>query len=147
MNDGRQRHSKKVVVSSLLLLVALCAGARASGEGESKSRTRTISGTVYFTNDSPEVYEFPVELFDSKFRRIAAKRTPRDHGYFEFKGLRPGRYYFQVLISSRCLLQYEVDAREEQPKRMTVLGDADCGGPHRIVGMPAPRPVPRDKKR
>ena len=147
MKSETRRHFKRVVLPSLLLLAALCAAARAEGEGESKTRTRTISGMVYFTNDSPDVYDFPVELFDSKFRRIAATRTPRDRGYFEFKGLRPAKYYFQVLINSRCLLQYEVDARRGQPERMTILGDADCGGPHQIVGLPAPRPVPRKKKR
>ena len=146
MKNETQRHLKRVVLSSLILLAALCA-ARATVEGKSKPGTRTISGTVYFTNNTPDVHDFPVELFDSKFRRIAATRTPLHGGYFEFKGLRPAKYYFQVLISSRCLLQYEVDARTEQPKRMTILGDADCGGPHQIVGMPAPRLVPRKKKR
>lgn len=131
-------------MSSVLLTVALCAAAHA--KGESRARTRTISGMVYFTNNSPDVYDFWVELFDSKFRRIAAKRTRLDSGYFEFKGLRPGKYYFQVLINSRCLLQYEVDARRQQPEQMTILGDAGCGH-HQIVGLPAPRPVPRKKKR
>ncbi|HEV7892570.1 MAG TPA: hypothetical protein VGP08_18295 [Pyrinomonadaceae bacterium] len=147
MKSETQRHLKRVILSSLLLLASMCAAARAEGEGERKTRTRTISGMVYYTNDTPDVYDFPVELFDSKFRRIAATRTPRDGGYFEFKGLRPAKYYFQVLISSRCLLQYEVDARKAQPERKTILADADCGGPHQIVGMPAPRPVPRKKKR
>lgn len=133
-------------MSSFFLIAALCAAAHAKGEGKQKTATRTISGMVYFTNNSPDVYEFSVELFDSKFRRIAAKRTEHDSGYFEFKGLRPGKYYFQVLISPRCLLQYEVDARKVQPERMTILGDAGCGH-HQIVGMPAPRPVPLKKKR
>lgn len=144
MKNETKRRLKRVVLSSLLLLAALCAPARA--EGESKSHTRTIEGMVYFTNNSPDVYEFSVELFDSKFRRLAAKRTGRDSGYFEFKGLRPGLYYVQVLINSRCLLQYEVDARKAQPERLRVFGDAGCGH-HQIVGLPAPRPVPRKKKR
>ena len=144
MKNETQRHLKRVILSSLLLLAALCAAARAEGEG--KTRTRMIEGMVYFTNDSPDVYEFSVELFNSKFRRVAAKRTERDSGYFEFKGLRPGLYYVQVLINSRCLLQYEVDARNGQPERLRVFGDAGCGQ-HQIVGLPAPRPVPRKKKR
>ena len=144
MKNETQRRLKRVVLSSLVMLAALCAAAHAEGEGEAK--TRTISGTVYYTNNTPDVYDFPVELFDSKFRRIAATRTPRHGGYFEFKGLRPAKYYFQVLISPRCLLQYEVDARNQQPESMTILGDAGCGH-HQIVGLPAPRPVPRRKKR
>lgn len=146
MKNETQRRLKRVVLSSLILLAALCAAAHAKGEGESKKRTRTIEGMVYFTNNSPDVYQFPVELFDSKFRRIAAKRTEDDSGYFEFKGLRPAKYYLQVLINSRCLLQYEVDARKAQPERLQVFGDAGCGH-HQIVGLPAPRPVPRNKKR
>ena len=144
MRNETHRRLKRVFLSSLLLTVALCAAAHA--KDETKTRTRTVSGTVYFTNNSPDVYQFPVELFDSKFRRIAARRTEDDSGYFEFKGLRPGKYYFQVLVSPRCLLQYEVDARKSQPEMITILGDAGCGH-HQIVGMPAPRPVPRKKKR
>lgn len=144
-NETRGR-LKRVFLSSLLLTVALCAAAQAKDEGEGKTRTRTIEGVVYYTNDTPEVYDYPVELFDSKFRRIAATRTPLHGGYFEFKGLRPRLYYLQVLINSRCLLQYEVDARKEQPERLRVFADAGCGH-HQIVGLPAPRPVPRKKKR
>jgi hypothetical protein len=144
LKNETRRRLKRVVLPPLLLLAALCAAAHA--KGEAKPGTRTVSGMVYFTNNSPDVHDFPVELFNSKFRRIAATRTPRDGGYFEFKGLRPGLYYVQVLINSRCLLQYEVDARKAQPEQMTILGDAGCGH-HQIVGMPAPRPVPRKKKR
>ena len=146
MSDERLGRVKICALSSLLLITALCAAAHASGEGESKSRTRTVSGMVYFTNNSPDVYAFPVELFNSKFRRVAAKRTPDDGGYFEFKRLRPGLYYVQVLINNRCLLQYEVDARKGQPERLQVFGDAGCGH-HQIVGLPAPRPVPRNRKK
>ena len=145
MNDRNVRRSKRLLLSTLLLSAALCAAA-APAWGQRGKGARTIEGTVYFTNDSPDVYEFPVELFDSKFRRVAAKRTERDGGYFEFRGLRPGKYYLQVLVSARCLLQYEVDARRGQPEALTILGDAGCGH-HQIPGMPAPRPVPRDKKR
>jgi hypothetical protein len=130
----------------LFLLLSAAPVAHASGEGKRKTVTRSIEGMVYFTNNSPDVYEFPVELFNSKFKRIAAKRTENDSGHFEFKGLRPGLYYVQVLINNRCLLQYEVDAREGQPERLQVFGDAGCGH-HQIVGLPAPRPVPRNKKR
>lgn len=144
MKNETQRRLKRVALSSLILLTALCAAA--SAQDKSKSRTRTISGMVYFTNDTPDVHDFPVELFDSKFRRIAATRTPRDGGYFEFKDLRPARYYLQVLINQRCLLQYKVDARKTQPEQMTILGDAGCGH-HQIVGLPAPRPVPHKRER
>ncbi len=144
MRGGVNRRLRGVVPSLVLLTAALCAAAPASGKGGKGART--IEGMVYFTNDSPDVYNFPVELFDSKFRRVAAKRTARESGHFEFKGLRPGKYYLQVLVSARCLLQYEVDARRTQPESLTILGDAGCGR-HQIPGLPAPRPVPPNRKR
>ena len=145
MIDESRRVLKRAFLSSVLLAVALCAAAHASGEGESKTNARTIEGKVYFTNNSPDVHDFPVELFDSKRRRVAAKRT-EPSGHFEFKGLRPGRYYLQVNIGPRCLLQYAVDARETQPERLRLFGDADCGR-SKVAGLPKPRPVPRDKQR
>jgi hypothetical protein len=132
----------------LLLLFLLLTAAPVSlawGEGGGKTVTRTIEGMVYFTNNAPEVHDFPVELFDSKRRRLAAKRT-EPSGHFEFEGLRPGRYYLQVNVGPRCLLQYAVDARLKQPERLRVFGDADCGRA-KVEGLPAPRPVPRGERR
>lgn len=143
MSDEGLRRLKIIVLSSILLTVALCAAAHASGE--SKDAARTIEGMVYFTNNSPDVHDFPVELFNSKRRRVAAKRTEQN-GHFEFKGLKADEYYLQVSIGPRCLLQYEVDARKQQPESLRVFGDADCGKA-KIEGLPAPRPVPRNKKR
>jgi hypothetical protein len=145
LKNETQRHLKRVVLSSLVLLAALCAPARAEGEGKRKTAERTIEGMVYFTNNAPDVHDFLVELFDSNRRRVAARQT-EPSGHFEFKGLRPGKYYLQVSIGPRCLLQYEVDARAKQPESLRVFGDADCGR-SKITGIPKPRPVPRDKKR
>jgi hypothetical protein len=140
-----ERRLKRIILSFVLLITAPCGSSLASGEGERSART--IKGVVYFTNDSPGVYNFPVELFDStKRRRVAATRTERDGGNFEFKGLRPGKYYLQVNVSARCVLQYEVDARRGQPEGLRVFGDADCGRA-KVAGLPKPRPVPRDGKR
>jgi hypothetical protein len=145
VSDEGRRRVKIIVLSSLLLITALCAAAHASGGGESKTAARTIEGKVYFTNNSPDVYDFTVELFDSKRRRVAAERT-EPKGHFEFKGLKADKYYLQVSIGPRCLLQYAVDARKKQPESLRVFGDADCGKA-KIAGLPAPRPVPRDKQR
>lgn len=145
MSGAASRRAKMFALSLLLATTALCLAARASGEGG--RATRTITGMVYFTNNSPDVYSFPVELFDSsKRRRVAATRTERDSGYFEITGLRPGKYYLQVSIGPRCLLQYEVDARRRRPEHLRLFGDAGCGR-HQIPGLPAPRPVPPNKKR
>jgi hypothetical protein len=130
----------------LLLCLLLTPSPVARAEGEDKSRTRTVTGIVYFTNDSPDDYAFLVELFDARRRRVAAKWTSEQTGNFQFKGLKPGKYYLQVSGPDICLLQYEVDAREKQPERLQVFGDAGCGH-HSVPGLPMPRPVARDRKR
>src|ERR1051325_10267777 len=135
MSEVKHRRLKRVVLSSILLTFALCAAARAEGEGKSKTDARTIEGIVYYTNNSPDDYQFLVELFDSKRRRMAAKWTEGQTGRFEFKGLKPAKYYLQVVASPRCILQYEVDATEKQPERLRVFGDADCGK-SKVKGLP-----------
>jgi hypothetical protein len=52
----------------------------------------------------------------------------------------------QVVASPRCILQYEVDAREKQPERLQVFGDADCGKA-KVKGLPKPQPIPRGEQR
>jgi hypothetical protein len=146
VSGERLRRVKRVVLSSVILTLALCAAARAESEGKSKPGARTIVGVVYFTNNSPDDYAFLVELFNSRRRRVAVKWTPEQTGNFEFKGLKPGKYYLQVSGPNICLLQYEVDAREKQPERLQVFGDAGCGH-HSVGGLALPRPVPRKKKR
>ena len=146
MKDERRRRVKRIFLPSLLLTAALCSAAPAGAEGRGKPAARSIEGMIYFTNDSPKDHSFLVELFDAKLRRVAVKWTEQS-GYFEFKGLRPGTSYLQVSGAPRiCLLQYEVDARRRQPESLTILGDAGCGH-HQVAGLPAPRPVPRRKKR
>jgi hypothetical protein len=134
------------MLSSVLLAVALCAPAHACVGPKQKSVKRSIVGIVYFTNNSPDDYAFLVELFDSRRRRVAVKWTEGQTGNFEFKGLKPAKYYVQVSGSNICLLQYEVDARAAQPERLQVFGDAGCGH-HAVGGIPLPRPIPRNKKR
>ena len=137
---------KRIILPSLLLTAALCVAAHAKDERKQKAVTRSIEGIVYYTNNSPDDYAFPVELFDARRRRVAAKWTEGQTGQFVFKGLKAGIYYLQVVASPRCLLQYEVDVREKQPERLRVFGDADCGKA-KVEGLPKPRPAPRDKKR
>lgn len=144
MSDERDWRLKRIVLSLLLLFTALCVAAHAAGEG--KPAKRSIEGMVYFTNNSPKDYTFLVELFDARRRRVAVKWTEEQTGRFEFKGLKPAKYYLQVSGSNICLLQYELDAREKQPEHLQVFGDASCGH-YQVAGLPAPRPIPRAKKR
>ena len=137
---------KRTVLLCALLAPCLCGGARAADKTERKKSGRTVSGIVYFTNNSPEDYTFLVELFEGRAKRRVAARWTEGRGHFEFKGLRPGVYYLQVSGSNICLLQYKVDASKGQPERLQVFGDADCGRQH-VAGLPEPRPVPRPEKR
>ena len=138
---------KRTALLCLLLATCLCGGARADDRTRRKRADRTVSGIVYFTNNSPEDYTFLIELFEGRAkRRIAAKWTDGQSGDFKFKGLRPGVYYVQVSGPNICLLQYEVDATRGQPEHLRVFGDAGCGH-HSVAGLPEPRPVPRPKKR
>ena len=138
---------KRTVLLCILLTACLCGGALGADKTGRKKGTRSIVGIVYFTNNSPDDYTFLVELFEGRAkRRVAAKWTDGQSGNFEFKGLRPGVYYVQVSGENICLLQYEVDASKQDPERLQVFGDAGCGH-HHVDGLPAPRPVPRAKKR
>ena len=138
---------KRTILLCVLLTCWLCGGAPAADKGRGKKPERTVSGVVYFTNNSPRDNSFFVELFDGRAkRRIAARWTEGQSGSFEFKGLRPGVYYVQVSGTNICLLQYEVDTTRSQPEHLRVFGDAGCGH-HHVAGLPAPRPLPRPKKR
>ncbi len=137
---------RRTVPACVLLAALLCGGSAASAKGRVTKPARTVSGMIYFTNDTPPDKSYFIELFRGRpVRRLAAKWT-RDSGYFEFKGLRPGVYYLQISGPNICLLQYEVNAARTQPEQLTILGDAGCGR-HRVAGLPAPRPLPRPKKR
>ncbi|HEY0171042.1 MAG TPA: hypothetical protein VGB98_08460 [Pyrinomonadaceae bacterium] len=136
---------KRTVLLCVLLAGCLCGVAQAADKGRRAKPERTVSGMIYFTNNTPKDKSYFVELFAGRaMRRLAAKWT-RDSGYFEFKGLRPGVYYLQISGPNICLLQYKVNASETQPEQLTILGDAGCGH-HQVAGLPAPRPLPRPKK-
>ena len=140
-----KRVVKRPVLFCLLLAACLGGDALAADKARAKKPARTVSGIVYFTNNSPRDNSFFVELFAGRAkRRIAAKWTEGQSGSFEFKGLRPGVYYVQVSGTNICLLQYEVDTTRSQPEYLRVFGDAGCGH-HQVPGLPAPRPLPRKK--
>ena len=143
----KARPLKRTALLCVLLTAGLCVGARADDKAGRRKADRTVSGIIYFTNNSPADYTFLVELFEGRAkRRVAAKWTDGQGGDFEFKGLRPGVYYVQVSGPNICLLQYKVDASKGQPEHLQVFGDAGCGH-HTVKGLPAPRPLPRATKR
>jgi hypothetical protein len=134
---------RRTVLLCVLLTSWLCGGPLAADKARRVKPTRTVSGIVYFTNNSPKDNSFFVELFAGRAkRRIDARWTEGQSGSFEFKGLSPGVYYVQVSGTNICLLQYRVDASKGQPEQLQVFGDAGCGH-HRVAGLPAPRPIKR----
>jgi hypothetical protein len=137
---------KRTVLLCVLLASCLCGGSPAAGEGRRAKPVRKVSGMIYFTNNTPDDRSYFVELFAGRAMRRLDARWTEDGGYFEFKGLRRGVYYVQISGPNICLLQYRVNASKAQPERLTILGDAGCGR-HRVAGLPAPRPLPRGKKR
>jgi hypothetical protein len=141
---------KRLILLLLLLLTGdLCGGAIAQGGGvpASDEAERSISGSIRFTNNSPKDHVFLVELFTADAKRRVAVRWTDARGDFKFLGLKPRRYILQVNINRKlCLLQYVVDATKQQPEHLHVFGDADCRHSH-VAGVPAPRPIPRNKER
>lgn len=138
---------RRTVLPRVLLAALLCGVlAPAAASTRPAKPARTVSGMIYFTNNTPPDKSYFIELFRGRpARRLAAKWT-RDGGHFEFKGLRPGVYYLQISGPNICLLQYKVDTTRGQPEELTILGDAGCGR-HQVAGLPAPRPLPRPEKR
>ncbi|HEX8355098.1 MAG TPA: hypothetical protein VF611_19495 [Pyrinomonadaceae bacterium] len=137
---------KRTVLLCVLLAALLCGGSRAADRGRRARPARTVSGMIYFTNDTPKDKSYFVELFAGRAKRRLAAKWTEGTGHFEFGGLKPGVYYLQISGPQICLLQYRVDASKAQPEQLTILGDAGCGH-HQVAGLPAPRPLPRAKKR
>jgi hypothetical protein len=137
---------RRTALLCTLLAACLCGGSHAADRPGRAKAARTVSGMIYFTNDTPKDKSYFIELFAGRAKRRLAAKWTEGTGYFEFGGLKPGVYYLQISGPQICLLQYEVDASKAQPRQLTILGDAGCGH-HQVAGLPAPRPLPRAKKR
>ena len=88
----------------------------------------TLSGIIYFTNNSPDNMEtFPVELYSrNQKRRLIASRANAD-STFKLSGLRPGKYLLKFTWPpDRCTLWYRVNVPEDSKKRIRVIMDAAC---------------------
>ena len=100
----------------------------AVGHARPAGRDRTIYGQVYFSNNSPDVYDFPIVLYTGGGRRrlVSTKTTP--DGGFRLRGLRPALYIFRIGGPRGCVLRYRVDTRRQKEFRMTIVMDAACSG-------------------
>jgi hypothetical protein len=121
----------RLVFLILLLSVPQAVNAQAQ-------RRRTISGHLYFTNDTPRNRDtFPVELFTrDRRRRVAAGRADAN-GDFRLTGIRPGKYILKLTWPPDiCELWYRADVTKESKERITIVMDAACSGGSRVRDLP-----------
>lgn len=87
---------------------------------------RTLSGIVYFTNNTPRDKDsFPVELFSrDRKRRIVAAQLKDSR--FVLTDLKPGKYVLKLTWPNRCVLWYRVDLTKESISNARVIMDAAC---------------------
>ncbi len=107
----------------LVLLLIATQTVYAAGKG-----TGTLSGIIYFTNDSPNNIEtYPVELYSrNQKRRIVASKANAD-STFKLSGLKPGKYLLKFTWPPNgCTLWYRVTVPEDSNKRIRVIMDAAC---------------------
>ena len=110
---------KFVLLVMLGLLPVVQAGTRVNAR-------RTLSGIVYFTNNTPrDMDSFPVELFsrDRKRRLVAAQLKGSQ---FVLTDLKPGKYILKLTWPNRCVLWYRVDLTKDSITNARVIMDAAC---------------------
>jgi hypothetical protein len=100
-----------------------------------ESRGHTLSGIIYFTNNTPRNIEtFPVELYkrNQKMRLIAG--TANADGTFKLTGIKPGKYLLKFTWPpDRCTLWYRVEVPADSSKRIRVIMDAACSGHNGLI--------------
>ena len=115
-------------LAALVLALALAPAAGAAERAKSNKADRVIQGQVYFTNNSPDVYDYPIELRTGDGRRRVLRTKTTADGGFRIRGLKPAVYIFHIDGPAGCLLRYRVDTRRRKEFRMTVVMDAACSG-------------------
>jgi hypothetical protein len=112
-----------LVVAGFLLVLLLCNFAvTASAKGG-----RTLSGIIYFTNNTPEnVEQFPVELFGRDQKHLVAATTPDQRHRFAFTDLKPGKYLLKFNWPNHCVLWYRVNLTKQSRSDIRVIMDAAC---------------------
>jgi hypothetical protein len=88
---------------------------------------RTISGTIYYTNNTPSNRRtFPVELFSVNKNRRIATADRSDPDLFSFTGIKPGKYLLKFTWPNRCVLWYRIDLTKDSETDIRVIMDAAC---------------------
>lgn len=119
---------KSLLVGLAALVLVASAPAPAAHAARRDRADRVIYGQVYYTNNSPERYDYPIELWTGDERRRLRRSKTMADGGFRLKGLRPAVYVFRIGGPAGCLLRYRVDTRRRKEFRMSIVMDAACSG-------------------
>lgn len=130
----------RLATLALLFITVLAPLAFAADRAARVRANRVISGQVYFTNNSPERSDYPIELWTGDQRRRLRRTRANRHGGFELRGLRPAVYIFHIHGPRDCLLRYRVDTRRLKVFDMTILMDAACWGGDGAAGIRDAKP-------
>jgi hypothetical protein len=106
----------------LTLLLLSVAGVSLSA-GPSK---HSLSGKIYFTNNTPDYETFPVELYSRNQKRRLIAGHVAANGDFKLTGIKPGKYLLKFTWPNRCTLWYRVTVPADSNKRIRVIMDAAC---------------------
>jgi hypothetical protein len=102
------------------LLCGVAATASAKGR-------RTLSGIIYFTNNTPKnVEQFPVELFSRDQKHFVAATTPDRRHRFALTDLKPGKYLLKFNWPNHCVLWYRVNLTKQSRSDVRIIMDAAC---------------------
>jgi hypothetical protein len=92
-----------------------------------KRDLRTLSGVIYFTNNTPrDMDTYPIELFTRDQRKLIASTKLNAQHNFSITDVAPGEYVLKITRPKVCTLRYRVDVRTESKTRIRVIMDAAC---------------------
>lgn len=132
-SGGNRNRTAREFACLLVLSATLFVVPTAAGGAASKAQ-RTLSGIIYFTNNTPsDVEEFPVELYACDQKRRIASTKPNDRHRFELNGVKPGKYLLKLTWPNHCVLWYRVDLTKESLTNARVIMDAACAHANGVV--------------
>jgi hypothetical protein len=122
-------------VSKVIVLALLLAASHGVSPYAIEGNARTLSGKIYFTNDTPRDFDtFPVELYSRNQKRRLIARKANAHGQFKLTGIKPGKYLLKFTWPPhRCTLWYRVDVTTDSKTSIRVIMDAACAHSNGLI--------------
>jgi hypothetical protein len=119
----KPRISYRLLALAVLLVVLPAAEAG----GNVLKKGRTLSGVIYFTNNTPRAKaSFPIELFSPNQKKRIAAADSYDGSSFKFAGVKPGKYLLKITWPGSCVLWYRVDLRSQSTTGTRIIMDLEC---------------------